>query len=141
MVEQLGLKIKRRDGIAETYEVPVQKRKLARQPAAPSGTFKQEPVLGWAEYEDILKLLRSMSLVMELSPRAFAGIGEEHLRFHFLVVLNAVYEGQATGETFISPRGAVALLRGDLLPTLSRLKRLDLDVDFMLVAVRWERST
>ena len=41
-----------------------------------------------------------MSLVMEYSPKAFADLGEEALRFHFLVQLNGQYEGEATGETF-----------------------------------------
>jgi hypothetical protein len=37
---------------------------------------------------------------MELSPAAFAEMGEEVLRWHFLVQLNGQYEGNATGETF-----------------------------------------
>lgn len=37
---------------------------------------------------------------MERSPGAFANMGEEDLRQHFLVQLNAQYEGLATGETF-----------------------------------------
>jgi hypothetical protein len=37
---------------------------------------------------------------MELSPHAFLDMGEEDLRFHFLVQLNGAYQGQATGETF-----------------------------------------
>ena len=37
---------------------------------------------------------------MEQSPHAFEDMGEEDLRTHFLVQLNAQYEGQATGETF-----------------------------------------
>ena len=37
---------------------------------------------------------------MERSPLIFQGIDEESLRTHFLVALNAQYEGQATGETF-----------------------------------------
>lgn len=41
-----------------------------------------------------------MVLVMERSPHAFAKMGEEDLRTHFLVQLNGLYEGQATGETF-----------------------------------------
>ena len=41
-----------------------------------------------------------MVAVMEWSPRAFVGMGEEDLRQHFLVQLNGAYEGQATGETF-----------------------------------------
>jgi hypothetical protein len=38
--------------------------------------------------------------MMERSPSAFASMGEEHLRDHILVILNAQFEGQATGETF-----------------------------------------
>ena len=41
-----------------------------------------------------------MSLVMEYSPKAFADLREEALRFHFLIQLNGQYEGEATGETF-----------------------------------------
>ena len=41
-----------------------------------------------------------MVVVMERSPKAFIGMGEEDLRTHFLVHLNGHYEGQATGETF-----------------------------------------
>lgn len=37
---------------------------------------------------------------MERSPHAFSGMGEEDLRTHFLVQLNGLYEGNATGETF-----------------------------------------
>jgi hypothetical protein len=44
--------------------------------------------------------MNSMVRVMELSPRAFQDMGEEDLRFLFLVPLNTQYEGQATGETF-----------------------------------------
>ncbi len=52
------------------------------------------------DYEHILSVLTNMVVVMEQSPRAFKGMGEEDLRTHFLVQLNGHYEGQATGETF-----------------------------------------
>jgi hypothetical protein len=52
------------------------------------------------EYENILKTLRNMMTVMEQFPRAFESMSEEHLRAHFLVQLNGVYAGTATGETF-----------------------------------------
>ena len=38
--------------------------------------------------------------VIERSPKAFAHMGEEDLRSHFLVQLNGQYHGRATGETF-----------------------------------------
>jgi hypothetical protein len=41
-----------------------------------------------------------MVQVMELSPHAFVEMGEEALRSHFLVQLNGIFEGEATGETF-----------------------------------------
>jgi hypothetical protein len=44
--------------------------------------------------------MESMVHVMERSPADFAHMKEETLRSHFLVQLNAQYEGQATGETF-----------------------------------------
>ena len=41
-----------------------------------------------------------MTHVMERSPTAFAKMGEEDLRQHYLVQLNGHFEGAATGETF-----------------------------------------
>lgn len=63
-------------------------------PAADSWRLSAE------NFEAILETLRHMSLVIERCPRAFAGMGEEDLRMHFLVHLNAVFRGAATGETF-----------------------------------------
>jgi hypothetical protein len=101
MVSALGLPIRRRQGAQTTYAVPVQRR-FARleRPKAPTGTFAPEPALGGEEYQFILSIIRNMVRVMEQSPHAFEGMGEEDLRTHFLVQLNAQYEGQATGETF-----------------------------------------
>jgi hypothetical protein len=52
------------------------------------------------DYEEILRIMKNMAQVMELSPNAFVDMDEEALRSHFLVQLNGAYEGQATGETF-----------------------------------------
>ena len=41
-----------------------------------------------------------MVKVIERSPAAFRNMKEENMRTHFLVQLNAQYEGKATGETF-----------------------------------------
>src|SRR5450755_3519394 len=84
-----------------TYAVPVQKRKpKIERPTASSGPFQPELVLAMEEYENILGIIRNMVRVMEQSPKAFETMGEEDLRTHFLVQLNAQYEGRATGETF-----------------------------------------
>jgi len=101
MVASLGFPIKRRDGVPVTYAVPVQQRKpQIERPAITSSTFQPEPVLALEEYENILSIIRNMVRVMEQSPKAFETMGEEDLRTHFLVQLNAQYEGRATGETF-----------------------------------------
>jgi hypothetical protein len=52
------------------------------------------------EYEHILSIMRGMTTVMERSPNAFRTTNEEGIRQHFLVQLNGIYQGQATGETF-----------------------------------------
>ncbi len=101
MVAALGLPIKKREGAATTYAIPVRRqRPRIERPPAPSSKFKPEPILAEKEYEEILGIIRSMVSVMEQSPRAFEQMAEEDLRTHFLVQLNAQYEGQATGETF-----------------------------------------
>lgn len=101
MVSALGLPIKRRQGAPETYAVPMRRRpSRIERPKATAGPFKPEPTLPEEEYAFILSILKNMVQVMERSPHAFEKMGEEDLRTHFLVQLNAQYEGQATGETF-----------------------------------------
>lgn len=100
MVQAIGLPMKKRSGVPVTYTVPVKRRVPKIEEIKVEGTFKPEPVLAISEYEEILRIMKNMAQVMELSPHAFAGMGEEELRTHFLVQLNGVYEGRASGETF-----------------------------------------
>jgi hypothetical protein len=101
MVAELGLPIKRREGAPTSYAVPVSRRRpRVQRPIVREQGFVPEPTLVDEDYEEILSIIRSMVRVMELSPRAFAHMGEEDLRTHFLVQLNGQYEGGATGETF-----------------------------------------
>ena len=92
MAEAIGLPIKRRQGVPATYAVPVSRRspKIERPPA-PTIKFQPEPVLVMEEYDNILMIIRNMVRVMEQSPKAFDGMGEEDLRTHFLVQLNGQY--------------------------------------------------
>jgi len=101
MAEAIGIPMNRRHGVPMTYAVPIQKRKpKIERPPVTTGKFQPEPVLPMEEYENILTIIRNMVQVMEQSPKAFEGMGEEDLRTHFLVQLNGQYEGRATGETF-----------------------------------------
>lgn len=77
--------------------LPSLRRRLL--PSMPS-SLATEPSLEMEIYEDILNTLQQMTVVMEQCPSAFSGMSEETLRQHFLVQLNARYEGTASGETF-----------------------------------------
>jgi hypothetical protein len=101
MVASLGFPMRRRDDAPATYAAPNVRRKpaIARVQTS-TKPFQPEPELEMAEYEHILSVISSMVQVIERSPHAFKGMGEEDLRQHFLVQLNGHYEGQATGETF-----------------------------------------
>jgi hypothetical protein len=101
MTSGLGYPVKRREDAPRTYAVPVSRRRVAvPKPVATDAPQRFEPALDVQEYERILNIISNMEMVMERSPKAFAGMCEEDMRQHFLVQLNGQYEGQATGETF-----------------------------------------
>lgn len=101
LVASLGYPVRQRPDALKTYAVPVVRKKVSPvMPAAGKTPFVSEPELEMAVYEHILSVMSNMALVMERSPSAFQGMGEEEIRNHFLVQLNGQYEGQATGETF-----------------------------------------
>lgn len=101
LVSSLGYKLREREGVPKTYAVQEVRRKVApRQPKAGRTAATLEPVLADAEYDHILKVLSDMAIVIERSPSAFETLGEEALRFLFLVPLNGHYEGAAAGEVF-----------------------------------------
>jgi hypothetical protein len=100
VVGGLGIPVKRKEG-EPAFVLPVKRREQpAQRPAVAAGKYEPEPFLDQKEYEHILDVLRSMSLVIERSPGAFASLDEEAIRNHFLIQLNGHYEGTATGETF-----------------------------------------
>jgi hypothetical protein len=97
----IGIPLKRRTDAAQTYSVPgVVRKPQIQRPAVKEKSYAPEPTLVESEYEHILEIIRSMVSVMERSPKAFIGMGEEDLRTHFLVQLNGQYQGRASGETF-----------------------------------------
>ena len=101
LVASLGFPLKNRAGAPATYTSPQVRRRIAPRPLPAAGEpYQPEPALSDDDYELILSVVSNMVMVMERSPQAFKGMGEEDLRQHFLVQLNGHYEGQATGETF-----------------------------------------
>lgn len=101
IVASIGLPIQARSDAPRTFAVPNVRRKAPlRPPVVAEKAFVPEPALDEKEYDHILSIIRSMVHVMERSPKAFAKMGEEDLRSHFLVQLNGQYQGRASGETF-----------------------------------------
>ena len=112
-VASLGIPI-RQKAAPETFVVPTKRHKSpVLRPSVPKGKFTPEPTLEQGEYEHILGVLKSMSLVIERSPSSFASLDEEAIRTHFLIQLNGHYEGSATGETFNSSGKTDILIRVD----------------------------
>ena len=112
VVAGLGIPMKRRDEPA-AYAAPVTRRPQVSQPkpSVPTAKYKPEPELVEAEYNHILSVLQSMSLVIERNPMSFSTLDEEGIRDHFLLQLNGHYEGAATGETFNSVGKTDILIR------------------------------
>jgi hypothetical protein len=98
----IGLPVRRKGDPPTTFVVPdVKRRPKIRVPQPqPKEAFAPEPTLDTDTYDEILRIIGDMALVMEQSPHAFADLDEESLRFQFLVPLNGHFEGSASGETF-----------------------------------------
>jgi hypothetical protein len=114
LVSSLGFAVKPRANMPMTYAAPQVRRKIEpKLPPAPTTPFKPEPVLQEAHYKHILDIIGNMTVVMERSPTAFAEMGEEGIRQHYLVQLNGHFEGAATGETFNHQGKTDILIRVD----------------------------
>lgn len=99
---QAGLKFKLQSREqAPPLNMPVQRKKIsAPNFPMPSLETKSEPHLSNAKYEEILHVLRDMSVVLERNPAAFSEMDEETLRFQFLLSLNGQFETDARAEVF-----------------------------------------
>lgn len=111
----LGIPIKRREDAPKTYAIPTARKKAAPAlPPASTAPFAPEPAWAMEQYEQALKIMQDMTLVMERSPAAFKTLDEEALRQHFLMQLNGQFEGKATGETFnMSGKTDILLREGE----------------------------
>jgi hypothetical protein len=99
---KIGFPIRRRPD-ADTYAVPIKRRKL--RPIQPSGTsaakpFAPEPAMADGDYQAALAVLRNSRNALERTPSLAAKLDEEQIRDLLLVNLNAHFEGDAVGEVF-----------------------------------------
>jgi hypothetical protein len=114
VLASLGVPIKKSAAPPETFSVPTsQKRKkpILNKPSVKEAGFTPEPSLDQSTYVDILKLIHDVGKEFERLPSLYAGKEEEHLRDHFLMMLEPNFEGSATGETFNKTGKTDILLR------------------------------
>lgn len=111
----LGIPIKRREDAPKTYAIPTVRKQVAPAlPPASTAPFAPEPAWAMEQYEQALKIMQDMTLVMERSPAAFKTLDEESIRQHFLMQLNGQFESKATGETFnMSGKTDILLREGE----------------------------
>ena len=97
----VGIPLHHRDILPSTVSVPVRRAAIALpQPPSHLPAQSADPALTEGAYQQIINTMADMALVIERNPSAFEHLNEEQIRFHFLVPLNALYEGNATAETF-----------------------------------------
>lgn len=114
MLAELGVPIRRRDNLPETFAIPSpekRKRVTITRPTVAEAGFKPEPTLDQAVYEDILRVIHELGKAFERMSYVYEGKDEEQIRDVLLVFLEAWFEGSATGETFNKTGKTDILLR------------------------------
>lgn len=99
---------------AGAQEVPIKPRAIALDVGSPRpGDAAPQYAIEMSAYDEVLRILSNMALAVERSPSIFRKAHEGELRDFMLVMLNAVFEGQATGETFNRGGKADIIVRVD----------------------------
>lgn len=103
LLASLGVPIRKKDGVAETFSVPNPKLKdkIIVKPIVYEKDFKPEPALDDNNYRKILKIINDVGKNFERLPSTYKGKSEEDIRDHILLILDPNFElGSASGETF-----------------------------------------
>ena len=103
VLSSLGVPIKRKAGVSDTFAVPAKKVKpriTIEKPNVHEKGYKPEPSLNEEVYNSILQIIHDVGKQFERLPSTYSGKDEEQLRDHLLLMLEPNFEGSATGETF-----------------------------------------
>jgi hypothetical protein len=114
VLASLGIPIKKADNVSSTFAIPTPKTRkkiVVSKQIVKEETFKPEPTLDEKTYYEILQLIHDVGKMFERLPGLYEDKKEEHLRDHFLMMLEPNFEGSATGETFNQGGRADILLR------------------------------
>jgi hypothetical protein len=103
LMASLGVPIKKKEGVAETFSIPNPKlkEKIIVKPIVYEKDFKPEPALDDNNFQKILKIINDVGKNFERLPSTYKGKSEEDIRDHILLILDPNFElGSAGGETF-----------------------------------------
>ena len=112
-LSQLGIPIKKKNDLAETFSIPTPKipKKIIPKPLASTTNPNPDPTLDLTIYDEILQIIHDIGKAIERMPSTYKGKSEEDLRDHLLMYLEPRFEGSATGETFNKSGKTDILLR------------------------------
>lgn len=116
LISSLGVPVRKSASTPATFAVPAKRTPAIQAKPKPVVTekgYKPEPTLDDSIYQQILKITFDVGKQFERLPSTYAGKEEEHLRDHFLLILEPNFEGSATGETFNKTGKTDILLRHD----------------------------
>jgi hypothetical protein len=114
VLASLGVPIKKSSTPSPTFAVPAPQKRQKITLSKPTVTevgFTPEPSLDQSVYNDILQMIHDVGKEFERLPSLYAQKEEEHLRDHFLMMLEPNFNGSATGETFNKTGKTDILLR------------------------------
>ena len=112
-VDSLGVPIKKREDLPETYAIPTPefRKSVNVEPQVTEVGYTPEPTLSDSVYHDILQTIHDVGKMFERLPSTYSNKDEEALRDHLLLYLEPRFEGSATGETFNSTGKTDILIR------------------------------
>ncbi len=114
MLSALGVPVRKSTNTPATFAIPAKRTpviQITPQPTVSDKGYKPEPALDDSIYQQILKITNDVGKQFERLPSTYVGKEEEHLRDHFLLILEPNFEGSATGETFNKKGKTDILLR------------------------------
>ncbi|GLH62408.1 hypothetical protein [Parageobacillus sp. G301] len=113
-MQKLVVPIRKSENTPEVFSVtpPKIRKKIVPKPVVENEKFsKPEPTLDDKTYKEILQAIYQIGMQFERTPSVYKDKEEEHLRDHFLLILEPNFEGAATGETFNNTGKTDILLR------------------------------
>lgn len=100
LLKQINIPLKRKDDEA-IKRIQVDQKPLV-QAVRPKPDQPENYVIDRSKVLDIIHIIDNQGIQFEKTPKSFENSGEEDLRNVILVGLNALFEGKATGETFMA---------------------------------------